>query len=252
MPNDKVVLNGWSSIELADKPCDVFEPAKSTPHAYAVIYLHGVHSTRLVDNPVFTAEFNRHGLRVIAPQTGPCWWTNRICSGFDPRISAEQHILNNILPYLNERWQIAPPRIALLGTSMGGQGALRFAFKYPAKFPTVAAMAPAIDYQVRWNEGDELLQQMYDDPEQIRQDTATLHVHPLNWPRSIWYCCDPADRRWHDSSDKLRMKLNALGIPHECDLETTGGAHSFEYYNRMAPRAMQFIAERLERARLSI
>ena len=77
-------------------------------------------------------------------------------------------------------------------------------------------------------------------------DTATLHVHPLNWPHSTWFCCDPVDERWHTSADRLRMKLAALGIPFLCDLETTGGGHGFEYYGRMAPRAMQFLVERLE------
>jgi S-formylglutathione hydrolase FrmB len=135
---------------------------------------------------------------------------------------------------------------------MGGQGALRFAFKHPNVFPVVAAVSPAIDYQTRWNEGDEILPTMYADSEEIRQDTATLHVHPLNWPRNIWFCCDPTDDRWHESADRLRMKLAALGIPHEHDLETTGGGHSFGYYNRMAPRALAFIAERLERERLRL
>jgi S-formylglutathione hydrolase FrmB len=139
-----------------------------------------------------------------------------------------------------------------LGTSMGGQGALRIAFKHPNQFPTVAAISPAIDYQLRYKDGDEVLYQMYSDAEEVRQDTATLHVHPLNWPRNIWMCCDPTDRRWHDSADKLRMKLNAIGIPHEHDLETTGGGHGFEYYNRMAPKALGFIAERLERERLRV
>ena len=37
-----------------------------------------------------------------------------------------------------------------------------------------------------------------------------------------------------------------------CDLETTGGGHGFEYYNRMAARAMEFIAERLESERLRV
>ena len=62
---------------------------------------------------------------------------------------------------------------------------------------------------------------MYRDAEQARQDTATLHIHPLNWPRHQWFCCDPADYRWHDSADRLRMKLYSLGVPYECDLETT-------------------------------
>jgi S-formylglutathione hydrolase FrmB len=42
------------------------------------------------------------------------------------------------------------------------------------------------------------------------------------------------------------MKLAALGIPHTYDLETGGGGHGFEYYNRMAPRAIQFLVDRLQ------
>ena len=121
------------------------------------------------------------------------------------------------------------------------------AFKHPTRFPIVAAISPAIDYQIRWDEGDEVLAQMYDDREAVRQDTATLHVHPLNWPRHTWFSCDPADARWHESADRLRMKLAALGIPHDRDLDTTGGGHGFAYYDRMAPKAMAFIAERLDR-----
>jgi S-formylglutathione hydrolase FrmB len=46
------------------------------------------------------------------------------------------------------------------------------------------------------------------------------------------------------------MKLSALGIMHECDLETTGGGHGWAYFERMAPRAVQFLADRLEHERL--
>jgi S-formylglutathione hydrolase FrmB len=151
-----------------------------------------------------------------------------------------------MLNYVRERWQTAPPKIALLGTSMGAQGALRMAFRFPNTFPIVAAVSPAIDYQLRWDEGDKVLPQMYTDAEDIRQDTATLHVHPLNWPRNTWFSCDPEDYRWHPSADRLKMKLRALGIPHESDLETTAGGHSFSYYNHMAPRAIEFLVQRLE------
>ena len=137
---------------------------------------------------------------------------------------------------------------------MGGQGALRFSYKFPAQFPTVAAMSPAIDYQVRYYEEGEdgTLAEMYDSPEAVRQDTATLHVHPLNWPRNMWFCCDPADYRWHESTERLRSKLVALGIPHESDLETTAGGHTWDYYNHMAAKAVCFLVERLERERLRL
>ncbi|MCA9210029.1 MAG: hypothetical protein KDA55_16840, partial [Planctomycetales bacterium] len=119
----------------------------------------------------------------------------------------------------------------------------------PDTFPVVAAISPAIDYHLRFDEGDETLPAMYSDPESARQDTALLHIHPLNWPRNQFFCCDPVDHRWHESADRLRMKLYSLGVPFECDLETSGGGHGFEYYNRMAAKAMSFIVERLDRER---
>jgi S-formylglutathione hydrolase FrmB len=242
----------WSEVDLAGHTADVFEPARPSRHGYAVVYLHGVHLGRLADQPAFVREFERHGLRVVCPRTARSWWTDRICQEFDPRITAERYVLDCVLPWMERHWGVAPPRIALLGTSMGGQGALRFAFKHPNTFPVVAAISPAIDYHLRFHEGDATLPGMYRDAESARQDTATLHVHPLNWPRNIWFCCDPDDYRWRQSADRLQMKLAALGIPHEHDLATRGGGHGFDYYNRMAATALAFVAQRVERERLRV
>jgi S-formylglutathione hydrolase FrmB len=93
---------------------------------------------------------------------------------------------------------------------------------------------------------------MYRDVEDARQDTALLHIHPLNWPRNQFFCCAPSDERWHSSADRLRMKLASLGIPFECDLETDNGGHSYQYFTHMAPRAVSFIAQRLDRERLRV
>jgi len=131
---------------------------------------------------------------------------------------------------------------------MGGQGALRLSYVFPDKFPVVSAISPAIDFQRRIEEveeEDDPLLEMYPDPEAARQETALLYIHPLNWPRFQFFCCDPADFRWFDSSDRLRMKLGSLGVPFECDLETSAGGHGFAYYNHMAPRAVQFLVKGL-------
>jgi hypothetical protein len=48
------------------------------------------------------------------------------------------------------------------------------------------------------------------------------------------------------------MKLWSLGVPFECDLETSAGGHSFEYASHMAPRAIDFIAKSLEQERLRL
>ncbi len=243
---------GWSEVEVARHSCLVYEPNQTSEPGYTIIYLHGVHLGDLRDHPEFAAEFDRYGLRVISPRTGRSWWTDRICQEFDAQMSAERYVLDHVVPEIKTRWGVQAPQIGLLGTSMGGQGALRFAFKHPGQFPAVAAISPAIDYHTRFNEGDETLPGMYADAEAARQDTAILHVHPLNWPRNIWFSCDPTDTRWYGSADRLRMKLAALGIPFECQLELSAGGHGFEYYRQVAPEAIRFLFERLERERLRI
>jgi S-formylglutathione hydrolase FrmB len=243
---------GWSTDEIASHPCEIFEPKQRNEHGFVVLYLHGVRLGRLAERPVCVAELEKHGLPVVCPITQRSWWTDRICPEFDPELTAERHLLDNVLPYIDRRYGSKPPQIALLGTSMGGQGALRMSYRHPKIFPVAAAISPAIDYY-RWvAAGDPVLCQMYDNAEQARQDTATLHVHPLNWPRHQFFCCDPTDDEWFESSDRLRMKLYSIGILHDCDLETTGGGHGVAYYETMAPKAVGFIAERLERERLRV
>ena len=243
------VRAGWSEVVVGGHPCDLFEPATRNSHGYVLIYLHGVHLQRLTDKTEFCRQFEHHGVPVIAPMTQRSWWTDRICPEFDSELTAEQHLLRNVLPYVKERWGAEPPRVGLFGTSMGGQGALRMAYKYPHVFPVTAAISPAIDFQYRWEDGDEMLQVMYPDPEAARQETALLYIHPLNWPRHQFFCCDPADSRWWDGTDRLRMKLGSLGVPYECDLESTGGGHGFDYYGLMAERTIGFLLERLDRER---
>ncbi len=244
-------MGTWTEETVGGHPCDVFEPIQRNEHGYVVLYLHGVHVTRLADNPAFVEQFERHGLPVIMPITQRSWWNDRICPEFDPKLTGERHVLDNILPFIEQRWGSQPPRIGLLGTSMGGQGALRLAYKYPDTFPVVAAMSPAIDFQIRFYE-DDIIPQMYEDPEAARQDTALLHVHPFKWVRHQFFCCCPTDERWWESADRLRMKLYSMGILHECDLETEGGGHGFQYYNKMAEKSISFIAEGLERERLRL
>ncbi len=243
------LLPGWSVVDVAGHPCDVYQPEHPNPQGFVTMYLHGVHLGRLVDNPVATELLAEHGLPCIEPMTQRSWWTDKICAEFDPKITAERYVLDSVLPYVAKRWNTTATQLALFGTSMGGQGALRLAYKHPNRFPVVAALSPAIDYYTRYDEGDETIPLMYPDPEAARQDSAILHVHPLNWPRNMFFCCDPDDARWYDSSDRLRMKLYSLGIPYECDLETSAGGHSWSYYNHMLPNVFAFMLKRLEQER---
>ncbi len=236
----------WSEEDVAGHRCEVFEPEKRHSASGVLIYLHGVSLASLRDQPPFTEQFSQFGLAVVAPCTGPTWWTDRICPSFDTQMTAEQYVRENVIEFIHNRWGIAPPQIGLFGSSMGGQAALRMAYKHPRLFPVVAAISPAIDYQIRYVEGDPIIRGLYDDAEAVRQDTATLYVHPLNWPRRQFFCCDPTDHRWIESAERLHMKLQSLGIPHQCDLETEAGGHGFTYYNHMAGRVVTFLVDGLK------
>ncbi len=243
------VAGCWQQIEIAGHRCHTYIPPEPSKHGYTVLYMHGRYQGVPMEHPKFLEHFDRYGLRIIAPLTGRSWWSDRICLDFDPDITVEQYLFKQIMPWLEGEWRCTTPQIALMGASMGGQGALRLSYKYPDRFPTVAAFFPAVDFQIRIDEGDKILSQMYRDTEDGRQDTATLHIHPLNWPRHQWFCCDPMDVRWHDSVDRLRMKLFSLGVLHECDLETSAGGHTWEYVEHMADRAVTFVADSLDQER---
>jgi pimeloyl-ACP methyl ester carboxylesterase len=249
--NQPAPAGRWRDERVAGRLCQIYEPPAPSPHGAAVLYLHDQRGEPLAAHPAFAALFDRYGLRCAAPAAGPSWWTDRRWEGFDAATSPEEFVLEDVLPWIEHAWP-AVTKPALLGVGMGGQGALKLAYKHPNQFPVVAAIAPAIDYQRRLEAGDPALQRMYRDAEQARQDTATLHIHPLNWPRHQWFAADPTDHEWFESADRLRMKLYSLGVPYECDLETVAGGHDWRYFEHMAEPAVRFIAERLERERLRV
>lgn len=210
----------WETLELSGHLIEVYTPPTIHSLEPALLYLHDLDGDMPLKQTALTQQLAKAGLRVIAPHGGACWWTDRICNEFDDSVSAEEYLLSTVLDYAQEQWGIRSPRIGLLGLGMGGQGALRLAFKYASRFPVVAAVRPFIDHYRRWEEFPPLAQ-MYRDPEQVRQHSATLYVHPLNPPSQIWFCCAPNEELdWFESADRLQMKLASSSVRHQCDLET--------------------------------
>lgn len=240
---------GWKSLEVAGKLCDVFEPSQAGP--YVLLHLHGVGMETLAGNSAWTELLQCRGLRAVCPHGKRSWWTNRVCAEFDEKLTAERHLIQNVLPFIGERWGADAPKIGLTGISMGGQGALRLAMKHPSKFPVVASIAAAIDFQQLHGQGT-TIDEMYTDKEAARQDTAPLHVHPLNWPRHILFVIDAADRQWLDGNQRLHEKLIALGIAHQVEFATSAGGHCWQYFNTMAPRVIDFVCRGLEAESLRI
>jgi pimeloyl-ACP methyl ester carboxylesterase len=235
----------WERVEIAGKPADVFEPAGPARPRFGMLYLHAADDASLREQPAFTRLFNEFRLACVCPFGGPSWWTDRICPPFDAKITAEGYLLQSVLPYFQERWDFGPRAVGLLGIGMGGQGALRLAFKHPDLFPAVAGILPAIEYHELYG-GGLPLDEIYDSKEQCRQDTVPMHVHPANYPPHVFFCMNPDDAWWFRGSDRLHEKLSALGVPHEIDFTTRFGDDPSGYFERVAERAIRFLVAGLE------
>ena len=224
---------GWSTVTVAGHACEIYVP-DGPASGRGLIALHDLCETRLQDDPLVASCIEAAALPVLAPRTGRSWWLDRVMPGFDARTTAERHVIGPVRAEMAARFGVEPPGIALFGTGMGGQGALRIAYRHPQVFPVAAAIAPAIDFHLGMREaGDrddgerfDTLWQTFGDVERARQETAILHVHPLNWPRHQCFTSDPDDADWHDGAARLHGKLAALGIPHVARFGPAGGAHA--------------------------
>lgn len=234
----------WSTVEIGGKQAEVYEPQKPAEGNPVVLHLHG-HSLRtLRDNEAHSRELERYGMRAVCPHGARSWWTDVVCPEFDSEITPLDFLRDHVIEYIRERWDVQPPGIGLAGVSMGGQGGLQLAYRYPREFPVVAAVSPAVDFQNLHGHGLPL-DEMFRDKEAARQATALLLFHPLNWPRYQLIVCDPRDEQWFESADRLVMKLRSMGIPVETDLTTSHGGHGWEYYDAMASRVFAFLAEHM-------
>jgi S-formylglutathione hydrolase len=235
----------WEQVEIGGKPADVYHPAGTARPRFGVLFLHGIGLETLRDRPAFVRVLEEFKLACVCPHGQRCWWGDRVCPEFDPQSTPERYLLDQVLPFFHQRWGLAPPAVGLLGISMGGQGALRLAFKHPRTFPVAAAISAALDCQEAYGRGTPL-DEMYDSKEQCRQDTALMHIHPSHYPPHLFFAIDPDDADWYRGNDRLHEKLGALGVPHEADLTTRAGGHSWDYFNHQAERALRFLYATLE------
>lgn len=219
----------------------MFEPPNARG---AIVFLHNAACQPLSVSDTYSKLLAAHGLACVCPFGGATWWTDQVLPAYDQTRSAESYVIHEVVPCVAERWRIATPRLGLLGISMGGQGALRLAFKHADLFPAVAAVAPAIEYHEYFGQGSSL-DVMYPSPEKCRQDTVPMHIHPTKIPGHIYFAVDPDDERWIRGTDRLREKLTALGVAHTCDLTTRAGGHGWSYFDAVAGDAVGFLSKAL-------
>src|SRR5262245_7569590 len=98
----------WTAAEIAGKPAEVYEPAADKRPRFGVLQLHDARGESLRGRTAFTRIFDELGLVCVGPFAPHTWWSDRICPEFDPRMTAEQFVLDHVLPYFSSRWGLGP------------------------------------------------------------------------------------------------------------------------------------------------
>ncbi len=79
---------------------------------------------------------------VLAPSAGRSFYLN----SENGKFRYEDFFIKEFMPQMEKKYRVESTRATrgITGVSMGGYGALRFAFKYPAEFAAVSAQMPAL------------------------------------------------------------------------------------------------------------
>ena len=189
---------------------------------------------------------------IVAPEGRRSFYINSV----DDSFRYSDFFLQEFMPYIQSRYRVTDGREgrAITGISMGGYGALRFAFAHPELFSAVSAQSAALITQTP-QEIDEteisgaplgrLLGVAFGQPVNVlhwkensvfnlaKRETASLRRV------AIYFNCGNADDYgFEDGATALHHQLQAEGIKHEFHLYS--GDHSLPYFLTHMDEVMEF------------
>ena len=189
---------------------------------------------------------------IAAPEGGRTFYINSA----NGKVLYSKFFMQEFLPFIESKYRIEKGKghRAISGISMGGYGALRFAFAYPEMFGAVSAQSAALITQSP-QELDLAMQSGYP----LTNSIATVFGDPINvqhWHNNnpfvlaetnreglrrvaIYFNCGKNDNYgFEKGAAALNAQLNREGIKHEYHLYP--GDHGFAYFMSHFPEVMEF------------
>jgi len=182
------------------------------------------------------------GFVMAAPEGRASFFINSA----DGRDRYSDFFLTEFLPFIETHYRVLRERRSrgITGLSMGGYGALRFAFAYPERFGSVSAQSPALitesprelDADLR-NAGplSRLLGSVFGDPINIAHWNANnpfllvrKNQGQIRTQAIYFNCGEQDDYGFEVGAEALHKQLLAERIPHEFHLYP--GGHNAEYF----------------------
>ena len=238
-----------SSILLRSVPYCVMLPPSytSSPNRrYTVAYfLHGIGDSEQVlvnlsDWGIYDQLLGQGAVGefvIIAP----FGFTSFYINSHDGRFRYEDFFFGEFLPAMERRYRIGATgaQRGIMGVSMGGYGALHYAFKYPKEFAAVSATMPALMDRPPRGLGEPLVRNALAEVFGSPPDPAFFAQNsPLNLARvapframqrlTIYFDCGDQDRYGFDRGvAQLDRLLSGRGIAHEAHIYAGGHNWSF-------------------------
>src|SRR5580693_767346 len=175
---------------------------KTVPEHYPVLYfLHGLgdNEKTLLNSGGWTLlddlrqEHKLGEFLIVAPEGRRSFYINSA----DSSVRYSDFFLQEFMPHIERAYRILPGRAgrAISGISMGGYGALRFAFAHPELFSAVSAQSAAL---------------ITESPQTL--DSASRTGAPLGGVLAAVFGKPIDARHWNDNSPFVLAKRNASGL----------------------------------------
>ncbi len=189
---------------------------------------------------------------IVAPEGKGTFYVNSA----DGAVRYNDFFLREFMPYIESKYRVKAGRQnrGLTGVSMGGYGALRFAFAYPELFGSVSAQAPALITQSpqQLDAAEQsgmplgrLLETVFGKPINVRHwrvnSPFVLARNNAAGLRSlaIYFNCGQEDNLgFEKGAEALHHQLHAEGVKHEYHLYP--GDHSMRYFLAHIGEVMEF------------
>jgi S-formylglutathione hydrolase FrmB len=243
-----------------DAPAKTRTPAKRYPILY---FLHGLGDDEktlfktgglnIIDD--FREEKKIGDFLMVTPEARASFYVNSA----DGKVRYSDFFIEEFIPYIEGKYRVERSRgsRAISGISMGGYGALRFAFTYPKMFSAVSAQSPALmtespqELNAALRAGTpkgKLLGAIFGnpiDPGHWRANDPILLAkkNPSSLKNmAIYFNCGDSDQYGFETgTNELDKELKAEGIAHEYHLYP--GDHSIGYFLSHFAEVLQFHTE---------
>ncbi|MGA6981361.1 MAG: alpha/beta hydrolase family protein [Candidatus Sulfotelmatobacter sp.] len=238
-----------------------YDAVKTPPQEYPVLYyLHGLggNEQQLFSDGGWTMldELRRkHKIGeflIAAPDAAKTFYINSV----DGKIRYSDFFVQEFIPYIEGKYHVSRQRTgrAITGISMGGFGALRFAFSHPELFVAVSAQSPALTTE----SPKEIVVSMQSDPSRAKL-MAEIFGDPINLPHwrendplvlarenavalrrlAIYFNCgEEDDYGFEEGAAALNEELKKEKVKHE--YRSYPGDHSAEYFTSHFDEVIEF------------